>query len=142
MTEPLATWWEATTRAELASMLPKVTEYGSHDLQIVGEALILLNPKLAGKAHPAEVGIAFYALGKIARIIGAYADGHSPSDDTWHDLAIYARMAQRVRDADTWPGPVKPAKKKKPRKPPKGTPMPAYVREAYEKAIANHGTTP
>ena len=106
MTDYLETWWEDTTEHELKSMLPKVIEYGSNDLTMIGEAMMLMRPELQDKIHPAELGIAFYALGKVARIIGAYADGIAPSDDSWHDLAIYARMAQRVRNADGWPGPV------------------------------------
>ena len=106
MTDYLETWWEDTTDAELTSLLPKVIEYGSHDLKIIGDIMLLLKPELQGKINPEEMGIAFYALGKIARIMGGYADGIAPSDDSWHDLAIYARMAQRVRDAEGWPGPV------------------------------------
>lgn len=110
MTEPLETWWENTTSDELASMLPKVIEYGSHDLAVIGDVMMLMKPELRDQVHPSELGIAFYALGKMARIMGAYADGIAPSDDSWHDLAIYARMAQRVRYADGWPGPVEAKK--------------------------------
>jgi len=107
--EYLEDWWEKTTRRELASMLPKVIEYGAHDLDVIGDTMMLMKPELEGKIHFAELGIAFYALGKMARIMGAYADGLAPSDDSWHDLAIYARMALRVRDAGGWPGPVEAA---------------------------------
>ena len=103
----LQDWWHHTSKAEIDSMLPKVTEYGAHDLKIIGDAMMLMRPELRGKIDPEELAIAFYALGKIGRIIGAYADGVAPSDDSWHDLAIYARMAQRVRDAGYWPGEVK-----------------------------------
>ena len=113
MTDYLETWWEDTTEDELRSMLPKVIEYGSHDLGVIGDIMMLMRPELRGKVHPAELGIAFYALGKVARIMGAYADDIAPSDDSWHDLAIYARMAQRVRDAGGWPGPVAAAEFKK-----------------------------
>lgn len=106
MTDYLETWWEDTTDEEIRSMIPKVIEYGSNDLNIIGDIMLLMKPELRDKINPAELGIAFYALGKIARIMGAYADGIAPSDDSWHDLAIYARMAQRVRNADGWPGPV------------------------------------
>lgn len=105
MTRPLQRWWNETTKEELDSLMPKVVEYGSSDLKIMGEALLMLNPDLQENTEPEEIAIAFYALGKIARIIGAYADGVQPSHDSWHDLAIYARMAQRVRDAGEWPGP-------------------------------------
>jgi hypothetical protein len=103
----LQDWWHWTSKEEIDSMLPKVIEYGSHDLKIMGDAMLLLKPELEGKVISEELAIAFYALGKIARIMGAYADGVAPSDDSWHDLAIYARMAQRVRDAGYWPGEVK-----------------------------------
>jgi hypothetical protein len=107
MTEPLESWWATVAADEVNSMIPKVIEYGAHDLTIIGDVLLLMRPELKGKVEPAELGIAFYALGKMARIMGAYADGIKPSDDSWHDLGIYARMAQRVRAADGWPGPVK-----------------------------------
>lgn len=109
----LEDWWAQTTSDELESMLPKVIEYGSHDLAVIGDVMLLMRPELRGKIHPSELGIAFYALGKMARIMGAYADGIAPSDDSWHDLAIYARMAQRVRDADGWPGAVKKSEQQK-----------------------------
>lgn len=102
----LQEWWHATTKDEIDSMMPKVIEYGSNDLKMMGEAMLGLKPELADKIEPEELAIAFYALGKIARIFGAYQDGSAPSDDSWHDLAIYARMAQRVRDAGYWPGEV------------------------------------
>jgi hypothetical protein len=103
----LLKWWQQTTKDEIESMLPKVIEYGANDLKVMGDAMLLLRPDLVGKIHPEELAISFYALGKMARIVGAYADGQIPSDDSWHDLAIYARMAQRVRDAGHWPGEVK-----------------------------------
>lgn len=117
MTDYLETWWEDTADAEIHSMIPKVIEYGAHDLAVIGDVMMLMRPELRGKVYPAELGIAFYALGKMARIMGAYADGIAPSDDSWHDLGIYARMAQRVRDADGWPGPVAAAEFKKGQKP-------------------------
>ena len=102
----LRTWWEATTQDEIESLMPKVIEYGSNDLKMIGDALLALRPDLRDVVKPDEFAVAFYALGKVARIFGAYADGRTPSDDSWHDLAIYARMALRVRDAGDWPGRV------------------------------------
>lgn len=100
-------WWDLTSQNELDSLMPKMVEYSSHDLRIMGDVLLEFKPELRGQVHPEEIAIAFYALGKIARIMGAYTDGAVPSDDSWHDLSIYARMAQRVRDAGSWPGEVK-----------------------------------
>jgi len=95
--DEFAEWWLEHADKSLAGMLPKVREYGSTDLQIVGEVMMKMMPQLEGKVHPAELGIAFYLLGKVGRIVGGYADGHAPSDDTWYDTGIYAMMAQRVR---------------------------------------------
>lgn len=103
----LKKWWQDTSNGELDSLLPKMVEYSSHDLEIMGQTLLDLRPELRGQVNPAEIAIAFYAFGKMARIMGAYTDGVRPSDDSWHDLSIYARMAQRVREAGTWPGEVK-----------------------------------
>ena len=102
----LRAWWDKTTQDEIESMMPKVVEYGSNDLKMIGDALLALRKDLRGTVEPDELAVAFYALGKIARILGAYEDGNTPSDDSWHDLAIYARMALRVRDAGDWPGEV------------------------------------
>jgi hypothetical protein len=106
MSSPLQDWWRSTTEEELESLMPKVVAYGSKDLEVMGDVMLMSYPALVGKVAPEELAIGFYALGKIARIMGAYADGQVPSHDSWHDLAIYSRMALRVRDNGSWPGPV------------------------------------
>lgn len=100
----LDSWWMADAGDELAGVMPKAVEYGSSDLQLMGEALLMCMPQCRGKVAAEELAIAFYALGKTARLMGAYADGRSPSEDTWHDLGVYARMAKRVRAVGEWPG--------------------------------------
>jgi hypothetical protein len=96
--DEFAEWWIATSEEALDTMMPKVREYGSTDLQIVGEAMMKMMPQLEGKVTPAELGIAFYLLGKVGRVIGGYVDGHAPSDDTWYDIEVYAKMARRTRE--------------------------------------------
>lgn len=103
----LKSWWLDTAAQEIDALMPKVIEYGASDLRLMGEALLMSMPQCRGKVLPEELAIAFYAFGKAARLMGAYADGFEPSADTWHDLGVYARMAQRVRDAKQWPGDVK-----------------------------------
>jgi hypothetical protein len=66
----LLKWWQQTTKDEIESMLPKVIEYGANDLKVMGDAMLLLRPDLVGKIHPEELAISFYALGKMARIVG------------------------------------------------------------------------
>jgi hypothetical protein len=68
---------------------------------VLGAAMRPLVPRAA--VSDEELAIAFYAYGKLSRIIGAISDGRRPSDDCWHDLGVYARMAQRVRETGDWP---------------------------------------
>ena len=103
--EELGQWWHDKAEEEVHGVVPKAEEYGSVDLEIVGFALRQLRASNGEiPTSNAELGIAFYLLGKVARVIGAYADGRSPSDDTWHDMAVYTKMGQRVRETDgRWP---------------------------------------
>jgi hypothetical protein len=101
--QQLAEWWLDETRSELDSVIPKALEYGSADLKVIGFALsqMIGEPK---DVTNDELGIAFYVLGKVARLVGGYADGRKPSDDTWHDIAIYTKMAQYARHNGEWGG--------------------------------------
>lgn len=101
--QQLANWWLNETRNELDSVIPKALEYGSADLKVIGFALsqMIGEPK---DVTNDELGIAFYVLGKVARLVGGYADGRKPSDDTWHDIAIYTKMAQYARHNGEWGG--------------------------------------
>ena len=99
----LRKWWLEQTSKEVEAVVPKAIEYGSADLDIIGYALGKMVDKNAATTND-ELGIAFYVLGKVARLIGAYTDGRTPSDDTWFDIAIYTKMAQRARAVGEWPG--------------------------------------
>lgn len=105
----LEAWWRQVAEDEIGRTVPKAMEYGSADLKIIGEALLLAMPKLAEgltleerQKVGQELGIAFYLLGKTSRLFGAYERGRLPSDDTWFDIGIYAKMARRVREAGEW----------------------------------------
>lgn len=104
--QDLASWWIDEARGELDSVIPKAVEYGSADLKVIGFALSQMIGKPTNVSTD-ELGIAFYVLGKVARLIGGYADGREPSDDTWHDIAIYTKMAQYAREHGGWGGFVK-----------------------------------
>ena len=101
--QSLANWWLEETKFELDSVIPKAVEYGSADLKVIGFALSQMIGKPTNVTDD-ELGIAFYVLGKVARLIGGYADGRSPSSDTWHDIAIYTKMAQYARENGGWGG--------------------------------------
>lgn len=105
----LAAWWHQIATDEVDRTIPKAIEYGSADLKIMGEAMLTLMPQL-GKGLDLEerrkvgqeLGIAFYVLGKISRLFGAYEQGRMPSDDTWFDLGIYSKMVRRIREVGEW----------------------------------------
>lgn len=100
--ESLAAWWVQLSDEEVSSLIPKAIEYGSADLEVMGQAMLTLLPNLRGVVDGQELAIAFYALGKIARLFGGYAQGERPSNDCWYDLKVYAGMAQRVREVGEW----------------------------------------
>lgn len=97
----LEKWWEDEARQEIMRTIPKAVEYSSTDLVDIGRSVL-------GPGHDdaryAEAGVAFYACGKMARIMGAIREGRAPSDDSWFDLGVYARMATRIRQSGSWPG--------------------------------------
>jgi hypothetical protein len=122
--QALTDWWLAIAEAEVEATVAKAVEYGATDLRDLGYQILDMAGRrptveysrqwegLASRigkefedldAYATEVGIAFYAAGKLARIIAAIKEGRTPSYDSWHDLGIYARMAQRVKQAGGWP---------------------------------------
>lgn len=94
-------WWRQQAETEIELIGPKVDTYGSDDLVEVGRAMT--SRKLSDGEY-AELGVAFYVTGKMARIMAAIREGRDPGDDSWFDLAVYAKMAQRIRQSGGWPG--------------------------------------
>ena len=99
----LRKWWIAQATTEIDSMMDKLAEYGTGDLHEIGRQMM----KVRGvdidaqiddlglatvNAQMYELGIMFYALGKIQRVITAAEQGKTASTDTWHDLHIYSKM--------------------------------------------------
>lgn len=89
-------WWGEICDLDFQEYSRKATEYGSADLEIMGEAMRQLVQD--EDADGEEMAIAFYLLGKVARMFGAYAKGQEPSDDTLHDLTVYSMMARWGRE--------------------------------------------
>lgn len=104
--DDLRAWWMAEAESQLEMLLPKVGEYSAYDLELIGRVMA----DTLGWRGPystaalTEIGIAFYQLGKIGRIVGAIREGRLPSRDSWLDSAVYSTMALRTRDAGAWPG--------------------------------------
>lgn len=102
--DELVDWWMEQAADEAQMVVPKAVAYGADDLLQIGRQMAGAIHREVTDAQAAELGIAFYAYGKIARIMAAVKEGRDPGLDSWLDLGIYAKMAQRVRDAGGWPG--------------------------------------
>lgn len=99
--DDLRTWWVTTAEQDFAEMEPKIGEYTASDLVLMGQFMehwMALPP-----GSGAEAATLWYALGKVARAVAAYREGRLPSDDTLHDLSVYAMMARRIRQTGRWP---------------------------------------
>lgn len=109
--QALGEWWEKQAHAEVAPLLLKMTEYGGSgsavDLIEIGRKLSELGPRLAAlgadPADQSELGVYFYLVGKMARWHAALMEGRKVSDDTLHDIGVYVRMVQRIRESGGWP---------------------------------------
>jgi len=97
----LERWWYETARADLQAMGPKVAEYTSADLEIMGT--VMESWQLSAPQAGTEAAVMWYILGKVARAVAAYREGREPSEDTLHDITVYSMMARRIRSAGGWP---------------------------------------
>lgn len=100
----LMEWWQTQSERDLAELLPKVGEYGAFDLQIIGDVLATMSnwDQNTPTRVKEELGCFFYLLGKVARMASAYRENRLPSDDTYHDAEVYAKMVRRIRDRGEW----------------------------------------
>lgn len=117
--EDLRKWWAARGESEIGPLIEKAREYGgarrANDLAEIGRAMVQSGSPFPhdalpggyeteeGQAYLAELGIYFYITGKMARWTAAVSEGRMVSDDTLHDIGIYVRMVQRIRDVGGWP---------------------------------------
>lgn len=101
--------WDDLNAEEANKVVPKAIEYGSGDLKLMGYAMKQLLNSPRARAHDwtepesMEIAIAFYILGKIARMLSAYERGAMPADDQPHDIGVYTRMVQVLRRTGEWP---------------------------------------
>lgn len=93
---------------DLVRLHEKALSYGSADLEVMGTAMQALLPGAdlfddkSRRAAGLEMAIGFYAMGKSARLYGAWGDGNKPGDDSWEDMEAYAKMARIVRETGRW----------------------------------------
>jgi hypothetical protein len=86
-------WWREHAADESTNMIAKLDEYGTGDLHEIGVRLAEMakwtNPT---RQQTYELGVMFYLIGKMQRVITASHLERDASDDTWHDIAVYAKM--------------------------------------------------
>lgn len=107
----LARWWVEKSQEDVSAISGKAREYGGEhrasDLTDLGRDLADLMglTKEAQRTDAAlqELAIYFYIDGKLGRWKAALLEGRRVSDDTLHDIKIYATMAQRIREVGGWP---------------------------------------
>ena len=102
--EELAHWWVGDAASEAPEIARKATEYGSNSLAAMGAMIGRVQHRQPmTRAEELEYGCAVYAFGKMERVMDAIIRGDLPSEDTWRDIAVYARMARRIRETGNWP---------------------------------------
>lgn len=106
VTDPLVVAWLDQAVSDINATMPKAREYGSAELQHLGEQIDSLygHPRVPeqGPVAAYEQAILFYVLGKVARWVAAARRGEPVSDDTLLDLTVYARMARLIRQTGGW----------------------------------------
>lgn len=101
-------WWLAVATDDAKVTAPKAVEYGASDIGIMGASMQTLFPNSAAMPPEErervgrEMAIAFYVLGKVSRLFGAYQQGKIPGDDSWFDICVYGMMARRIRETGRW----------------------------------------
>lgn len=99
----LKTWLDGLETKIGSETLRKAVQYGSADLEVMGHGMcILLGIEPPDRVLALQSAIAFYCLGKVARILGAFEQGHSPTHDDWFDLHVYAKMGLKVMETGKW----------------------------------------
>ena len=102
----LKKWWMGRAKQEIENIVPKAREYGSNSLAQIGHKVAQLQGRDVGEEEALELGCWIYAVGKMERWTDAVLKGHRPSADTLMDLGVYSKMAIRIAESGTWPGPI------------------------------------
>ena len=103
--EHVREWWMATAEHDFNLIAPRIGEYASYDLDILGRVTLdMVDLPSDDLALRTEVACLWFAMAKIARALSAYKEGRRPSDDSLIDLNAYVYMARRARETGSWPG--------------------------------------
>lgn len=99
----LKSWLDELEARIGSETLRKAVQYGSADLEVMGAAMVLLLPEDSrDRRLGLQMAVGFYCLGKVARLFGAFEQGHSPTADDWFDLHVYAKMGLKIMETGRW----------------------------------------
>lgn len=82
--------------------MEKAQTYGSNSLAKKGQRFAAALGRQVTSQTALELGVAQYVAEKSDRVEDAILRGHLPGTDTWIDIAIYALMAQYIRQTGQW----------------------------------------
>lgn len=102
--EVLTDWWLKRAEDEARAVVPKATEYGSNSLMQLGRKQAQLQGRVVPDDEALELGCWINLVQKVERWTDSVMRSERPSEDTIYDCGIYVKMAQRIRDAGSWPG--------------------------------------
>lgn len=97
----LQEWLVRKLDGTLPEVLRKADEYGSGDLEMMGDRLFRML-RLPGQTVGQQASAAFYADGKVARIMAALEEGREPSADCWFDLFVYGLIGLKIHETGRW----------------------------------------
>jgi len=95
-------WWIDSSTVDAEETARKLAEYGASDLVEIGHMLANLRGVEISDDTAFELGVLFYAYGKIWRIISSMKRDTRAKDDSWFDLHVYSKMVL-ARRAGVWP---------------------------------------
>ena len=96
-------WVTRWVADHIPTAMEKAQTYGSNSLARKGHRFAAARGDGGVSDKTAlELGVAQYAVEKADRIEDAILRGQLPGRDSWVDLAVYALMAQYIRDHGIW----------------------------------------
>jgi hypothetical protein len=107
----LQQWLKAHDDHLYKEMIRKAVEYGASDFKVMGQALAgMIDGEVAEGEDRVMVmnhrgqlmAVAFYMLGKIARMTSAFERGELPGIDSAMDIEQYAKIYQKIAETGRW----------------------------------------
>lgn len=98
--DPITRGWIDRAISDINQAIPKSREYGSAELQYLGDMMNAIHRANPGEDMAYESAILFYVLGKVGRWVSAYRRGEKVSEDTLLDITTYSMMVRLIRARD------------------------------------------